>query len=132
MGGASISTTTCPVIALASSVGGLAATAQILSRLPADLPAAVITVQHMLPDAESHLPQIYETHTELAVTAARDGQVLRAGSVYVAPPGVHTLVTLDRRLSMVASARFPPPRPSADLLLTTLAMAVGRRRSRPC
>ena len=114
----------CPVIALTSSVGGLAATSYVLAHLPRDLPAAVVTVQHITPDAESRLPEIYASATTLPVVAAASGQVLEAGRVHVAPPGQHTLVTGEGRLALIASGAFPPSRPSADLLLVTLAMAV--------
>lgn len=56
--------------------------------------------------------------------AAEHGGTLRAGCVVVAPPGQHTLITPGLRIALIASGAFPPSRPSADLLLTTLAVAV--------
>jgi two-component system chemotaxis response regulator CheB len=114
-----------PILALVSSVGGLEATLYILAQLPADIPAAVVTLQHMSPESESQLPHIYEGETALVVVAAQDGMPLEAGRVHVAPPGFHTLVTPARRVSLVPSGRFPPSRPSADLLLTSMALAAG-------
>lgn len=113
------------VIALVSSAGGLAATAQVLSALPEELPAAVIVLQHTSPDRESLLPLILQRGSRLRVQLAEDGGELLAGHVHVAPAGHQTLIGPGRRFSLIPSGRFPPSRPSADLLLTTLAMAAG-------
>ncbi|GIH95786.1 chemotaxis protein CheB [Planobispora siamensis] len=114
-----------PVIALVSSAGGLAATSRVLGALPVGLPAAVIVLQHLNPDRRSMLPHILGRRTALPVAAACDGQALVPGRVVVAPPGQHLLVTGDRRLLLIVSGPLPPYRPSADLLLTSLALAVG-------
>ncbi|WP_052423148.1 chemotaxis protein CheB [Nonomuraea candida] len=116
----------CPVIALVSSAGGLAATGLVLEAMPPDLAAAVIVLQHISPDYRSVLPDILAKRTGLRVTAAHDGQPLLAGQVAVAPPGRHLLVTGERLLALIPSGPFPPSRPSADLLLVTLAVAAGR------
>lgn len=114
-----------PVVALVSSAGGLAATTQILSGLPAAFPGSVIVLQHSRPDRQSLLPQILERHTGRSVTTAQSGSPLTPGAVLVAPSGCHTLVGRDRTLTVIPSGPFPPWRPSADLLLTTMAMALG-------
>jgi two-component system, chemotaxis family, protein-glutamate methylesterase/glutaminase len=113
------------VVALVSSTGGLRATSVILAALPGALPAAIIVLQHQQPDRPTVLPELLARHTALHVRVARDGAVLRDGVVEVAPPGYHTLVTATRHLSLVPSGDFPPHRPSADLLLTSLGLACG-------
>jgi two-component system chemotaxis response regulator CheB len=112
------------VIALVSSAGGMAATQEVLSGLPSGLPAAVIVLQHMSPGRASMLPEILRGSANGPVQEAVDGEELRVGRIYVTPSGQHTLVTPDRRFSLVESGAFPPSRPSGDLLLTTLALAV--------
>jgi two-component system chemotaxis response regulator CheB len=52
---------------------------------------------------------------------------LSPGRVLVAPPGHHLLITPDFAVVLIASGASPPSRPSADLLLTTLAIAAGAR-----
>ena len=47
----------------------------------------------------------------------------------IAPPGQHTLVTAEGAVALLESGSTPPYRPSADLLLTTLALAYGQRVS---
>jgi two-component system, chemotaxis family, protein-glutamate methylesterase/glutaminase len=114
-----------PIVAMVSSVGGLDAVGRVLRGLPADLPAAVIALQHTDPARVSHLAAILDRTAPLPVTDARDGAVLAPGRVVVAPSGFHTLVTRDRTVALVPSGRRPPYRPSADLLLATLAAIAG-------
>jgi two-component system chemotaxis response regulator CheB len=119
-----------PVIVLACSTGGLDALGTVLAPLPADLPAAVIALQHLEPDRSSNLPALLDRRTALPVTPAGDGDVLLPGRVLVAPPGRHTLVMLDASIASIAlipSGGLPPYRPSADLLLTTAAIALRDR-----
>lgn len=115
------------IVALVSSAGGLEATSSVLADLPADFGAPILVLQHSSPDHETRLPAILQHHTPLSVAIAQDGAPLKANHVHVAPPGCHTLVTPEQRLSLIESGAFPPSRPSADLLLTTLAMAADER-----
>ena len=116
-----------PVVALVCSTGGLDALTRVLEPLPADLPAAVLVLQHMDPDRASKLAAILDRRTTLPVSLAADGDRLAPARVWVCPPGQHTLVTGDLSLALIPSGTLPPYRPSADLLLTTLAVAAGRR-----
>ncbi|MEW9556065.1 chemotaxis protein CheB [Nonomuraea sp. NPDC050783] len=114
-----------PVIALVSSAGGLTATGRVLHDLPGGTPAAIIVLQHISPTHRSLLPDILGRRTGLPVAAARDREPLRPGRVSVAPSGHHLLVTPGWRLALIEAGSAPPPRPSADLLLTSLALACG-------
>jgi two-component system chemotaxis response regulator CheB len=116
-----------PIVALVASAGGVDALSRVLSGLPAELPASVIVLLHSSPDRESELPGILSRVTALGVEAARDGDELALGRVLVAPAGRHLLVTSELRVALITSGAFPPSRPSADLLLTTLAVAARGR-----
>jgi two-component system, chemotaxis family, protein-glutamate methylesterase/glutaminase len=116
-----------PVVALVTSAGGLDALTQVLAPLPADLPAAVIIAQHQNPDQTSHLAEILRPRTSLAVRDAVNGDELVPGTVLVAPAGRHLLVTSEARVGLLDTGRLPPARPSADLLLATLAVTCGPR-----
>ena len=116
-----------PIVALVASAGGVDALSRVLRALPRELPASVIALLHIPPDRESVLPEVLRRVTALGVQPARDGDTLDRGRVLVAPPGRHVLVTTDLRIALIDSGALPPSRPSADLLLTTLAVVVGRR-----
>jgi two-component system chemotaxis response regulator CheB len=116
-----------PIIALIASAGGIDALTRVLSRLPCDLPASVIALLHVSPDRESVLPTILRRASALSVEAAVDGDHLKPASVLVAPAGSHILITPQLQVALIESGAFPPSRPSADLLLSTLATAAGAR-----
>jgi two-component system chemotaxis response regulator CheB len=115
------------VIALVGSAGGLAAVSEVLSGLPDDVNAAVIVLIHQAPERENKLVEILARPSRLPVEAARDHTPLRAGTVVVAPPGKHVLIAAGPMVRLIASGVSPPSRPSADLLLATLATACGPR-----
>jgi two-component system chemotaxis response regulator CheB len=113
-------------VAISTSAGGIRALHSILTSLPASLAAAVLVVQHLLPDRDSHLVEILGWHTNLQVLQARSAQRLERGTVYVAPPDAHLIVGIDRRLVL---SHLPPVhhcRPSGDRLFESLPAAFGR------
>jgi two-component system, chemotaxis family, protein-glutamate methylesterase/glutaminase len=115
------------VVAMVGSAGGISALGEVLRELPTDLDASVIVVLHLHPKHRSLLPQILARQTGLAVKQAQEGDVLEAGTVYVAPPDAHLLVTADGRLHLDESPPVHHVRPSADVLLSSLADAHAAR-----
>ncbi len=116
-----------PVVALVTSAGGLDALSRVLAPLPADLPAAVLVAQHLDPRRTSHLTRILAERTALRVAEAVDGDELAPGAVLVVPAARHLLVTSEARIGLLDTGDLPPARPSADLLLATLAVTCGPR-----
>ena len=117
-----------PIVVLACSSGGLDAVSRVLGPLPAGFGGAVVVIQHLSPQAPSSLPEILASRTVLPVASAADDVHLTPGHVLIAPPGHHLLATSGDILAMIpAEGRVPPYRPSADLLLSTLAVSAGPR-----
>jgi two-component system, chemotaxis family, protein-glutamate methylesterase/glutaminase len=115
------------VVAIVGSAGGIAALAEVLRELPTDLQASVVVVMHLLPDHRSFLAEILGRRTDLSVKQAEEGDVLEPGTVYVAPPDVHLLVHHDGSLHLDESPPVHYVRPSADVLLASLADAKAGR-----
>ena len=115
------------VVAVAASAGGVYALQYLLAKLPTDFSAAVIVLLHLPPDYRSMFPEILARVSELPVKQAQEGDVLRGGHVYVAPPDRHLSVNPDHTLSLLDTARVHYVRPSADVLFTSLAMAFHER-----
>jgi two-component system chemotaxis response regulator CheB len=109
------------VVALASSAGGLNALHQVLAPLPGGFPAALVVVQHVDPRHRSLLVDILSRRTALKVSQAEAGQMLRPGTVYVAPPDRHLLIDPGRMISLSQSELVHFVRPSADLLFESVA-----------
>jgi len=115
----------CPVVALVASAGGLPAVTRVLGDLPSDLPAAVLVLLHTPPHRHDRLPEVLTRQSGRAVERAADGAPLEERRTWVAPSGCHVLVTPRQELSLIISGPFPPARPSADLLLTSMAVSLG-------
>lgn len=114
-------------MALACSSGGLEALISVLRPLPAAFPAAIIASQHLAPDKPSYIAHILARNCALPFPAPCHGAELRAGTVLVVPAGNHALVTVDNRLALISADHSMPFRPSADLLLTSLALVAAPR-----
>jgi two-component system, chemotaxis family, protein-glutamate methylesterase/glutaminase len=115
------------VVAIVGSAGGVRAMEAVLGGLPRDLDAAVLVVLHLTPQHRSLLAEILARRTDLVVRQAQDGDLLRPGSVYVAPPDAHLLVTNGGTLRLDQSELVHHVRPSADVLLLSLAQNHGGR-----
>jgi two-component system chemotaxis response regulator CheB len=115
------------IVALVCSAGGLEALTEVLGRLGPSTPAAVIVLQHHVPGHRSRLPEILARRCALPVRTARNGVALESGHVVVVPPGHHALLTAHDHLALISTDGSPPYRPSADLLLTSLALVAPTR-----
>jgi len=113
------------VVALAASRGGFGALSQTLGGLPATFAAAVVVVQHLPSGYKSLLPESLGRRTRLVVKEAEEGDCLRPGCVFIAPPHRHLLVNPGGTLSLSGSAKVHHARPSADPLFSSVAASFG-------
>jgi len=116
-----------PVVAIASSAGGLSALAVVLSALPETLPAPILLVQHLDPRQRSLLPEVLSRHTRLTVRQAHHGDCVAPGVVYVAPPDHHLLLSRGGVISLTHSELVNFVRPSANLLFESVAASYRER-----
>jgi two-component system chemotaxis response regulator CheB len=117
---------TLHLVAIGSSADGVRALGTIVKCLPAGFPAAVVIVQHRSPRDRGYLAQLLRAQTGLEVRDAIDGEPIRRGVVYIAPPDRHLLVQDGRlRLSDAAAVNFS--RPSVDVLFDSVAKVYGKQ-----
>jgi two-component system chemotaxis response regulator CheB len=114
------------IVTVAASAGGLEPLRTLLAALPADFPASVLVVLHIPATGGRTLPRILDRAGILPAAAAVDGEPLRPGRVYVAPPDLHLLV-VDGRTRTSRSPRQNGVRPSADPLFRSAALYGGPR-----
>ena len=116
------------LVALTGSAGSLEAFCAILQRLPREFPAPVLVCQHRWnrPPGEDSLVRIFRHCCRLEVVPAKTGTSLRARTVYVAPPSQHLFCKKDK-IVLCEPDGVNQSRPSADLLLDSLAAHFGRK-----
>ena len=114
------------IVVIAASAGGIEALRELLSALPEDVAAALLIVLHIPATSGGALASILDRSGPLAAATARDGDVLRHGRVYVAPPDRHLLVA-GNRAQLSRGPRQNGHRPAADPLFTSAAAAAGPR-----
>src|SRR3954468_12609841 len=112
------------IVTLVASAGGVDALQRVVGRLPESFPAAVLVLLHTDPTRVSVLPEILDRRSTLPVVTIEDGMDLVPGRVHVAPAGRHAPIEHDGRAALIRSGAAPPSRPSAALLLTTMAVAL--------
>jgi two-component system chemotaxis response regulator CheB len=118
------------VVAIGVSTGGPAALGYLLPRLPPDLPAAVIVVQHMPEGFTAMLASRLHQACALPVQEARDEEPLRQGYVYLAPGGRHLRVASSSdglRLAVTPGSPVSWHCPSVDVLFDSVAVELGSR-----
>ncbi len=114
------------IIVVGASAGGVETLAEMVSRLPADLPAAVFIVLHVPPYGTSVLPSILSRRGPLPAYHPADGEQIRPGRIYVAPPDHHLIIQQDK----VRLTRGPAEnrhRPAIDTLFRSAARFYGPR-----
>jgi two-component system chemotaxis response regulator CheB len=114
------------VVVIGGSAGGLLALLKVVAAFPVDLPAAVLVVLHLTPDAGTALATILARSGPLSADYAVHGQPLRRGHLTIAPPDRHLLVEGD---TTVLSHRPLEHwnRPAVDPLFRSAAANCGDR-----
>lgn len=114
------------IIVIGASAGGVFALKQIVAALPADFEASIFVVLHIAPYSPSYLPGILTATSRLKAVHPTDGEIVKPGHIYVAPPDHHMLVEHDQ----VIVKRGPKEnrfRPSIDALFRSAAYTYGPR-----
>ncbi len=109
------------IVLLGGSAGGIEAIGAVLKALPADIDAAVFVVIHLNPSVPSMLAQVLDRRTALNVVHAQDGEEIRSGTVYVAPPDRHLMIH-EGQVKLGRGPRENNFRPAVDPLFRSAAM----------
>jgi two-component system chemotaxis response regulator CheB len=114
-------------IVIGASAGGISALKNILKRLPGTVPCPVIIIQHLSQYSSSTLPNVLGWGSRLQTRFAVHGERLRAGTVFVAPPGAHLIIGPSRKLELDSGPKVRFVRPAVDRLFATAADRFGSR-----
>jgi two-component system chemotaxis response regulator CheB len=119
------------IVVLGISTGGPQALKYLIPQLPADFPVPVLMVMHMPVGYTEMYAQRLDELAQLKVREARDGELVEAGVVLLAPAGRH--LSLRRQangeiMTYLSARPFDTPhRPSVDVLFQSAAELFGNR-----
>jgi two-component system chemotaxis response regulator CheB len=114
------------IVVIGASLGGTEAVPRLLSKLPADFPAAVFVVQHLQPDYATHLVELIQSRTARPAAFASDNTAIQPRHIWVAPPDHHLELTGDH-MRLARGPRQNCSRPAIDPLFRSAAQAHGAR-----
>jgi two-component system, chemotaxis family, protein-glutamate methylesterase/glutaminase len=119
------------VVVLGISTGGPQALRHLVPQLPADLGVPVVIVMHMPVGYTEMYAARLDQVSPLAVREARNGEVLRPGTVLLAPAGMHLTLRRSPDGSVLTRLDVQPLgllfRPSVDVLFRSAAEAFPGR-----
>lgn len=112
------------IICIGTSTGGPRALQEVITQLPADLPAAVLVVQHMPPGFTKSLAARLNVISNINVKEAENGDVLKPGWAYIAP-GDHQMMLTKKSGDYCININQDPPmtghRPSVNYMMNSVA-----------
>ena len=115
------------VAGVGASAGGLEAFTELLEAFSTNPGLALLLVSHLIPDRESHLPEILGRVCRMPVREVSEGMAVEVDHVYVIPPGTNMALT-DGRLTLTPRQPRAVPHMPIDYLFRSLA-AIQKSRA---
>jgi two-component system chemotaxis response regulator CheB len=117
------------IVVIGSSTGGPPALTEVVPHLPGDLPAGVVVVQHMPPGFTAALAKRLDSLSPLSVSEAKDGDLVAAGRVLIAPGDFHLVIGPTHRVRLEQGPPLHGVRPAVDVTLDSVARVYGKNTS---
>lgn len=114
------------IVVIGSSAGGVKALLEFVKHLPSEFPASIFIVQHVAPHTESILPEIITMLSPLEAKHPKDGEIIKPGTIYIAPPDHHMLLE-EGKITITKGPKENRFRPSIDALFRSAAYVYGPR-----
>jgi two-component system, chemotaxis family, protein-glutamate methylesterase/glutaminase len=120
------------VVAIGVSTGGPKALEQILPLFPSDFPVPILIVQHMPLGFTTPFAARLNNLSSIEVKEAAQGELIRPGTAYIAPAGLHMHVVprLSDSKPVIGLDKYPEDAlhtPSADVLMNSVAQVFKNR-----
>ena len=108
------------IVLIGTSTGGPRALQEVLTKLPKEMKAPILIVQHMPAGFTKSLAERLNHLAEIDVKEAENGDILLDGHAYIAPGGYHLRIQKTGSEFSVVLDNVEPPRvghrPSVDVL----------------
>jgi two-component system chemotaxis response regulator CheB len=115
------------VVVIGSSTGGPKALSAVLSKIPANIPAGILVVQHMPAGFTMSLAARLNQMSMIEVSEAKEGDAVTPGKAYIAPGDYHMRVKADGKIHLTQNAPVNNVRPSVDVTLEDAAAIYGNK-----
>src|ERR1041385_8580413 len=112
------------LVAIGASAGGIEALRELVAALPVDLSAPIVIVMHVSPQSPGLLDDILSRCGPLPAVTPHNGERLRAGRIYVAPPDFHLLLE-PGHVRLTKGPKENRFRPAIDPLFRSAAQVYG-------
>lgn len=105
------------IIAIGISTGGPKALQTVIPKIPKDINAGILIVQHMPPKFTKSLAERLDELSEISVKEAEEGEVIERGKAYIAPGNFHMEVKGNGNGKKYISLNQKDPVKDTDLQL---------------
>ena len=112
------------IVVIGASSGGIDALRTFVAALPANFPTPIAIVMHTSPQSPGILDQILTRAGALTAVTASNGERIRPGRIYVAPPDFHLIVE-PGTLRLTKGPKENRFRPAIDPLFRSAAQVYG-------
>ena len=115
------------IVVIASSTGGPKTLSHIIPRLPPNLKASILVVQHMPRGFTKPFAERLNKVSKITVKEAEDGEDLKGSGVYIAPSGYHMKVDEEWKIHLTSDPPMHGVRPAADVTMISVASVSGNK-----
>lgn len=113
------------IVAIGTSTGGPRALQQIIPKMPSNINATLVVVQHMPKGFTKSLANRLNTLSEIEVKEGEDGEILKRGFCYIAPGDFHMSIVQENSIYKIKLDKNPPVsglRPTVDVLMKSVSI----------
>jgi len=114
------------IVVIGGSAGSHSGLQTIIRALPKNLPAAIFIVVHVAARSVSFLPTLLNRIKRMPAANAEEGEAIKPGRIYVAPPDRHLLLARDH-IHLTRGPKEGLHRPSINLTFRSAATSFGDR-----
>lgn len=113
------------IVVIGSSTGGPRALNTVIPQLPANLPAAILIVQHMPVGFTRSLAERLDSISQISVKEAEPGDRPEVGRALLAPGGFHMVLDREGQISLNQNPTVHGVRPAIDVTMISVAQRFG-------